>query len=492
MTESTSTALDKRSYFLEVVRPVWLPYNEVGHELTSSLLSQFGYPTAGPKAEKYAVVIASLLKGAQTHLLSANGKRQHYVGIQRRASAWSRYPLVGREIAHKVTDDFLDHFNGQKIEGSGTRGWSQNDKGKWELDPRMTMYSFDLNKLPEQLSDARFVEVGRPLLKVNEGETRQQKKRRQKLKLSKPFLNDKAAKSLDQNAYKASESRIQRVNEFYRRHPLELPSGHAAASVTRVFHDSRFDAGGRLYGSWTGLDQKEQRTHCTIDGEDVVEIDIKASQPTLLSCLLGHRLGGLKKGDTWFDVYGELSNLVNVHHDWTVIDNQIDKIELIKRNRNVAKQVVMAVIGSGLPFKSKATDELETFGLTKAGWSQFRDKLLETVPAFNDLEPRYDQNGQLSGYINGAGFLSYHESEMALLTLERLTDEGIPAYPVHDCIISKVSDAIRTTEVFRKTINEYCKELSGLDVLVPVSVTTGSSRTDLLPNNDQIIGEYLS
>lgn len=493
MTERNNKLLDKKSYYLEVARPVWLPYNDIGHELTSSLLSQLGYPTTGPKAQKYAVVLASLLRAAQPLLSSSTARRSHYMGIQHRASAWSRYPLVGREIASKVRCDFLARFGGQKIEGSGTRGWFENEKGKWEQDPRMTMYSFDLEKFPKQLADARFIEVGRPWLKVNEGETRQQKKRREKLKLSKPYLNNKAAKSLDQNAYKASESRIQRLNEFYRKHPLELPNGHAAASVTRVFHDGRFDAGGRLYGSWTGLDQKDQRINCTIDGEDVVEIDIKASQPTLLSCLLGHRLGRLHKGDTWFDVYGELSNLINVHHDWTIIDNKIDKIELIKRNRNVAKSVVMEVIGSGLALKSKATDELvETFGLTKAGWFQFRDKLLETVPAFNELEPRYDNGGQLSGYINGAGFLSYHESEMTLLTVERLTEEGIPAYSVHDCIIAKVSDAIRATEVFRKTINEYCKELSGLDVMIPLSVTTVSSRTDLLPNEDQIRGEYLS
>jgi hypothetical protein len=55
-----------------------------------------------------------------------------------------------------------------------------------------------------------------------------------------------------------------------------------------------------------------------------------------------------------------------------------------------------------------------------------------------------------------------------------------------------VTDAIRTAKVFRKTINEYCKELSGLDVMVPLSLTTVSQRIDLLPNEDQIRGEYLN
>ena len=106
-----------------------------------------------------------------------------------------------------------------------------------------------------------------------------------------------------------------------------------------------------------------------MDGEPVVEIDIRASQPTLLSSLLGYKLGGLGPQGEWDDVYGELSHLASVHHYWTIVDDKIDKIELIKRNRNVAKGVVMALIGSGLPLKSKATSELvKDFGLTPQGW----------------------------------------------------------------------------------------------------------------------------
>lgn len=98
------------------------------------------------------------------------------------------------------------------------------------------------------------------------------------------------------------------------------------------------------------------------------------------------------------------------------------------RNRGAAKGVVMALIGSGLSLKSRATSELvKDFGLTPEGWLLFRDKLLETVPALSALEPRYNSKGQLDGYINGPGFLSYHESEITLATLEALMDRGIPA-----------------------------------------------------------------
>ena len=487
-------SLDKSSYRLEVTRAVWLPYNDTAHNLVEELVDHFGYPTSGPKAERYAVVVASLLKAAQAHVSSASNDLPNYVGIQRRASAWSQYPLVGRTVSDAVVDDFLSRFGGQLVEGSGTSGLHKDDQGNWRTDPKMSMYTLDVAKLPEQLPAARFIEVGRPLVKVNKAETRQQKNRRKTQRFAKPFHNRKEAKARTEDALTASESRIQALNEFWPQHPLQLPNGHAVASATRVFHDGRFDAGGRIYGGWTGLDQKSKRLHCTIDGEQVVEIDIRASQPTLLSSLLGYKLGGLGPQGEWDDVYGELSRLAGQHHWWTVIDNKIDKIDLIKRNRNVAKTVVMALIGSGLPLKSKATTELvKDFGLTPQGWILFRDRLVETIPALNELEPRYDQKGQLEGYINGAGFLSYHESEMTLRTLEALIEQDVPAYPVHDSLIVKASDAVVAAKVFRHTIHDYCKQLSGLEVLVPLSVTVADDTlVGILPTASDLKGRYLS
>ena len=86
---------------------------------------------------------------------------------------------------------------------------------------------------------------------------------------------------------------------------------------------------------------------------------------------------------------------------------------------------------NGLPHETSSlsyTQNVKDFGLTPEGWSLFRDKLVETIPALNELEPRYDQKGQLDGYINGAGFLSHHVSEMTLRTVEALIEQDVPAY----------------------------------------------------------------
>jgi hypothetical protein len=487
-------APDKKSYNLEVTRPVWLPFNDTSKEVVSALVEHFGYPTTGPKADKYVVVVSSLLKATQVLLRSNDKRLPTYLGIQRKASAWSQFPLVGRDISKKVIDNFLGHFDGRLVEGSGTSGLHQDEQGKWRKDPTMSMYTLRLETLHAELSEARFIEVGRPNVKVNKAESRQQKKRRIAQVGSKPFHNNKAAKAIDEDAYTSSQSRIQSLNNFWAKHPLVLPSGHAAASVTRVFHDGRLDSGGRLYGSWTGMDQKSHRLHCTIDDAPVVEIDINASQPTLLSSLLGYKLGGLGKGGEWFDVYNELSRLAMTGFLMTKQDDNIRLLDLIKHNRTVAKGVVMALIGTGSSIKPKATPELaKDLGLTHEGWIKFRDQLVATVPAFNDLEPRYDKKGQLDGYINGPGFLSYHESEMMLSTLEHLMTAGIPAYSVHDSLIVKVGDATIAAKVFRQTIHDYCKQLSGIEVLVPLSVTVANHiSTDKLPTGSDLKGIYLN
>ena len=101
------------------------------------------------------------------------------------------------------------------------------------------MYTLRLETLPAELSEARFIEVGRPNVKVNKAESRRQKKLREKQLGSKQFHNNKSAKAIDEYAYASPQSRIQSLNDFWVKHPLILPNGHAAASVTRVFHDGR-------------------------------------------------------------------------------------------------------------------------------------------------------------------------------------------------------------------------------------------------------------
>jgi hypothetical protein len=498
LTNEVTTPSTSPAAYPVVVKAVWEPFGEEAEEVVANLIKQAHWPTIGPKAIRYRVMVASFLKAMQdVHLRHSNSRNDNkvgpFLGVRWRNDAWSMLPLVGKDLAKKIIPELLQHFDAKQIEGSGSSNLFKDEEGKWSTDPIMSMYEIDLSKA-SALSALRFIETGLPLIKVNEAESRRQRDARKADKKAKPFLKNTKAKALFGDLLRASESRIERLNVFWRKHPIVLPNGHAAASATRVYHDGRMDAGGRLYGAWTGLDKATKRLHCRIDGEPICELDIRASQPTLFSSLLGYRVGGLGKGDTWGDVYAELSSLWAVNTWWSEHDPLIDKIDLIRRNRKVAKGVVVALIGSGNSLKAKASNELAIeHGLTQSGWLSFRDTLIRTIPALECLEPRYDKDGNLTGYMNGAGFLSYHESEIMMLTLERLVDQGIPAYPVHDCLLVKVSDVEQAAYVFRDTIREYCLKLSGLEVLVPLSIEAHDRLIAReLINEEELMGIYLN
>jgi hypothetical protein len=481
-----------------VFKPIWEPFEEEAEKVVDRLIKDAQWPTTGPKAIKYRIVVASFLKAVQEvhsrHSRNRNDTKEvPHLGVRWRNEAWSVYSLVGKDVANTVIRELLRQLDAKQVEGSGSSNLVKDEQGKWTTDPNMSMYEIDPSKVAE-FNTLRFIETGLPRIKINKAESRRQRDARRADKKAKLFLKSTEARLLFGDLHRASESRIERLNAFWRKHPLVLLDGHAAASATRVYHDGRMDAGGRLYGAWTGLDKTTKRLHCTIDGEPICELDIRASQPTLFSSLLGYRMGGLGKGDTWGDAYAELSSLWAVNIWWADHDPLINKIDLIRRNRKVAKGVVVALMGSGNPLKAKTSEELAIeHGLTQSGWLLFRDTLIRTIPALECLEPRYDKDGKLTGYMNGAGFLSYHESEIMMLTLERLMDQGKTAYPVHDCLMVKVSDAKQAANVFRDTIREYCKTLSGLDVLVPLSI---EAKDDLmvqsLINEEELVGVYLN
>ena len=115
------------------------------------------------------------------------------------------------------------------------------------------------------------------------------------------------------------------------------------------------------------------------------------------------------------------------------------------------------------------------------------------MPAFNDLESRHQKKSQLDGCINGPGFWSVHESEMMLSTLGHLITADIPAYSVHYSLIVKVGDATAAAKVLRQTIHGYCKQLGGIEVLVPLSVSVADHiPKETLPKGSELQGRYLS
>ena len=145
---------------------------------------------------------------------------------------------------------------------------------------------------------------------------------------------------------------------------------------------------------------------------------------------------------------------------------EIDESEEIKRRK--LKQVTVEIIGSGNPTKvaPAATGDLN-FSKEPDEYGWYRNQLLRSVPALNLL----NQN-----YLNGSGFVSFHEAEIMAATLKALMDLDVVAYPMHDCLIVKKSNQEIGVKTYRNTITDYIlnyctkNNKNKISISVPVSI----------------------
>lgn len=477
------------NYRVYVFRPIWEPFNESARELTHSYIESLSLPTTSGKPPKYEAVVASLLQAIR-HVLWKRSSSTYeagkpwFVGASLANDKLANFPLAGRDVISRTVKAFQENELLTLVEGSGLREFSETASGKTAYKGIMTMWEPNAKMAGDYgFHSAKFIETGRPRLLINRAETKTEQKRRKRHNDLRQRIKTSDCRTTFGPRFAAVESRIVSLCNYWRQHPLEFPDGSAAACAVRVFSDGRMDVGGRLYGRWTNL-PKVDRFKLTIDGQPILSLDIAASQPTLLSALLGVPLQNLSEEKRWYDVYLQLPRDL-LWHEKDKKSEAPTSLEIfeenVRRNRSIAKGVVMELIGTGNCNKAHPSSKLrEDLALDDEEWLLFRDRLTEAIPALCLLEPRYDSSGNLSGYINGPAFLTYHESEIMILTLERLRDHcDVPAYPVHDCLLVKEKDREVAARVFAQSISDYCAEVSGQSVWVALTteLKDGSKRT---------------
>lgn len=166
--------------------------------------------------------------------------------------------------------------------------------------------------------------------------------------------------------------------------------------------------GGRIFGGCEQM-HKEDRLKLKIDDQPVVELDISASQPTLLFAAVAHNLN--------------LQQIDGVHsHEPLQARDYYSNVKCLSR-ADVKKIVMRAIGNAGLP-RIGWTHGFKKF-YPKTKWSDVRAQFIAAMPFLDHLQPmKYD-----------ALTLQYFESEIMMQTLEQLFLQGIPALPVHDSIV---------------------------------------------------------
>ncbi|MEO1503797.1 MAG: hypothetical protein AAFU68_06155 [Pseudomonadota bacterium] len=224
---------------------------------------------------------------------------------------------------------------------------------------------------------------------------------------------------------------ISEFNEFLGRQELR---GATFTGLVRIYNEGTeegygWDKGGRLYdldpGSYMSI-PSEQRKDITINGEAVVEIDIKCCNLTILYGLAGETL------------------------NW-----EQDPYEVGRLPRPVGKAFVTAFFGSNGSVKRWPKGVSEELKL-KHGIDAKRDYPIEAVRVV-----MLKHHPVLQTFIDKGltwADLMYLESRVIFLALYRLCGpDGVPCFPIHDCLLCPVSKREEVSEVLVRSFEEVCK-----------------------------------
>jgi hypothetical protein len=412
---------------------------------------------------KYKLVVGSFLAAAQ----SANSKLDGKITWPHGSNNWSSY-AVGRDVINTVREKLVAGGFINQEEETGKREWAPRDNDDPDAPKNGNSVSIPaIYKTEDKLkgfsgfSEAEWIEGRKPAVSVSKREDYLARSYRKLANLPSPKLGKAELKKLGKPYSKAVEA-VNRLNETWSKHPLCMPAiddrpSRYVASATRVFHYNSMTSGGRYYGAFTNI-QGKRRLECTIDGNEVAQIDISASQPTLFSSLLGEKVN--VGHDEWTDTYRYiLDQLENIYHP-----NESDEDRVKK-----AKSVIMELIGTGNPDKAQQSKQSKlTFSDGLPEWDAYRDACHHIFPALRHLNKEH---------MNGPGFLSFHESEMLRKTMESLIAEGITSYPMHDCLLVEALNEEEAIVCYRSTINSYIKDHciendrpEVLDIMIPLTV----------------------
>lgn len=198
-------------------------------------------------------------------------------------------------------------------------------------------------------------------------------------------------------------------------------SGDQSSKVLRRVFNRRWTRGGRIYGGWWMHLPKAERTHITIDGASVVELDFSRLHPTMLFHRAGVRLD--------FDPYCVPG-----------LDGPFVR-ELGKRtfNRLINKKSSRSGMNVTMNGRKEHRYQLPKGVSFRAYFRQFVQRLEPVARWFG----------------TGVGMeLQREDSDLAIAVLARMEQSGALVLPVHDSFIVAESHGEELREAMREAFRD--------------------------------------
>lgn len=189
-----------------------------------------------------------------------------------------------------------------------------------------------------------------------------------------------------------------------------------------------YDRGGRLFSMHGGYQQlsKAERATIMLNGEPTVELDLRASQLTILYASIGKPL-----------------------------DQSTDPYLGIGVDRSISKMLMMQTLGNTKLPSRWSSANAKNYEKDKEKQEGTKNACLRTEHPFDIYQSAMlKQFPELKDWEHMPikwGMLQFEESEVVIRAVHTLAmQHGIPALPVHDSIIVPASAASTASEVFEK------------------------------------------
>ncbi|MBN1175341.1 hypothetical protein JXA48_01730 [Candidatus Woesearchaeota archaeon] len=215
------------------------------------------------------------------------------------------------------------------------------------------------------------------------------------------------------------------VNNYY---PFTHTISLRHLSIKRVFNQSSFTKGGRLYGSEVQGLPKVIRHEIKINDESVVEPDYS----TLHLRMLYHRK----------NIYPSETDLYSFGDEGTrKLNKAVTNIMLNSGDEESAIKAIAREFGSNHELKEEFGDEIST-----------HVRIREIISAFRTAHPNIEEF-----FFTGVGLdLQFEDSSIMLEILDELVTKNIPAIPIHDSVMVGIS---HQEEVMNLMIEKYEEKL---------------------------------
>lgn len=253
------------------------------------------------------------------------------------------------------------------------------------------------------------------------------------------------ARSIDQQ--------MQRINAFLKDQKID---GVSFTGLRRIFNngdqaDFDWDKGGRFYSAGQGepyelWPSNQRESLLSFDGEEVTEVDLRASHLTLLHALSG-----------------------------TPFDPEEDPYQLADWPRIIVKLWVAQAIGSSNPRPFQWSRKSQTdYEKERRGSDLQVDFPIREVGA--SVKNKHPLLIDLKHLGLKTLDLQYHEAEILRRAMEKLMFElGIPALPIHDALIVPQSFAGAAGDCLKLAFRGYVEDVTGERCIVVPNVTSKGS-----------------